>query len=189
MDVLERLLKVHRPIGIYNIKEGSNIYNELSVYGAELERLEEEFNDLLNESFVPTASDWGLSRTEQIFGAVRDDLDVNLRRSMILSRYSLGNRDFTPDSVEKILKTAGVNGKTEEYPAQFRLVVHIEGEHPSERRKWITSQLLSLLPAHLEISPVFEGFSFGDSDSLGLSFREIDEKNMSWAQIDIYCKK
>ena len=187
MDKLIKLINYHSPIGLYNITEGSNIYRELSVYAEELERLEEEVYEVQRESFVSSAKTWGLSSLEQLFGSVRDELDTDFRRSMLTSRFSLQNKDFTPEALEKILQIAGISGKAEEYPRLFRLTVEVFGSYSLAKRKWITSQLRALLPAHLEVDPIFEGFSFSDSDSLGKTFREMEAKAMTWAQIDIYC--
>ncbi|MBR2724688.1 MAG: hypothetical protein IKB72_04555 [Ruminococcus sp.] len=189
MDVLNKFIKLHKPIGIYHIKEGGNIYRELSVYADAFEELFAEIQKAEKEGFILLAEDEGLGEIERVFSALRSDLEKEQRRKMILTRYSLGGRDFTPSLLLKIMDVLGVSGKAQEYPKQFRITFEIEGEHSLERRKWIASELKKLFPAHLEIDPVFEGFSFMNIDERNLSFKEMEQSGMCWADIDIYCEE
>lgn len=188
MNILEKLIKLHKPVGVYDIKEGGNIYRELSVYADALDELLQELETVQREGFILSAEDEGLSQIEQVFGGVRYDLAPTQRRSMIKARCSLSSGDFTPSVLSKFMDVLGIQAQVWEYPSVFRLTFRVEGEHPLSRRKWIASQLKALLPAHLEVDPVFEGFSFADIKKNNLTFGEMEKKAMNWADIDIYCK-
>ena len=187
MKSLERLIKAHSPVGIYDIKNGGNIYSELSVYAQEFERLREELEIALCECFVPTSQAEGLMASERIWGSVRDDLPLYKRRSMILTRYALCEGDFTALAAEKLLKAVGISGEICEYPKQFRITVKVQGSESLAKRRWIREQLRSLFPAHLEVDPVFEGFDWKCADDLGLTFSQIEEKAVCWDDADIFC--
>ena len=187
MKSLDRLIKAHNPVGIYDIRIGGNIYSELSVYAQEFERMREELEVALCECFVPTAQAEGLAGAERIWGAVREDLPLEKRRSMVLSRYALSDGDFTMQTAEKLLKAVGISGEICEYPKLFRVTVAVSGNESLAKRKWIRSELRSLFPAHLEVDPVFEGFCWRDADSRGLTFLQIEEKGMCWDDADIFC--
>jgi len=187
MSALKRLIDVHRPIGIYDIKEGSNIYGELSVYASELDRLEAYLQKACLEAFTALACDEGLSLSESIWGKERGELDTELRRSMILARYSLKAEDFGVKSLKKLLDVMGIEGQVLEYPRQFKVELHTLGSHTQAERKWIRSQAEALFPAHLDITVVFEGFSFEESDRKMNTFDNMESKNMCWSDIDIYC--
>ncbi len=188
MDVLNRLVALHKPLGVYSIKEDTNIYRELSAYAQAFEELLGALAETEQEGFLLTAKEYGLENFESIYGPVMDELSEDKRRKMIFARCSLSISDFTSASLVKILKALGVEGTFREYPAVFRLTVHINGEYPLARRRFIAAQLKALLPAHLETDPVFEGFSFKDVDERGITFGEMEQKGMCWADIDIYCK-
>lgn len=187
MKSMERLVNAHRPVGIYNIVQGGNIYNELLVYAQELERLREELEVALCECFVPTAQAEGLESAERMWGSVRDDLPLSKRRNMILTRYALSGGDFTAEAAEKLLTVVGISGRICEYPRQFRITVEVEDDVSLAKRKWIRNQLRSLFPAHLEVDPVFGGFDWNAAEGLGLSFAQIEQKNMCWDDADIFC--
>ena len=189
MDILNKLLNLHKPIGIYNIKEGGNIYRELSVYAEALTELSDKLLAVEKESFVLSAEDEGLAEIEKVFGASRDELEKEKRRKMILARFSLCSRDFTPASLSKIMDVLGINAEICEYPRQFRITFGIEGARSLAERKWIARELKNLLPAHLEADPVFEGFSFKCIDEASLTFGDMEQRKMCWADIDIYCKE
>ena len=187
MNCLERLIKAHNPVGIYNIKDGGNIYSELSVYAQELERLQKALEDALCESFVPVAKGEGLAAVERIWGSVRADLPLEKRRSMALTRYALCEEDFTAQTAQKLLKAVGISGEICEYPKLFRITVEVKGSESLAKRKWIRAQLRSLFPAHLEVDPVFEGFDWKTAESVGLTFEQIEEKAVCWDDADIFC--
>ena len=48
-------------IGIYNIENGSNIYNELKAYSVELDRIFSELDTMLREYFIETAQSYGIT--------------------------------------------------------------------------------------------------------------------------------
>ena len=188
MNSFESMKAALSPIGIYNITEKSNIAAELRVYASELDRLYEEAEEILRESFYPTAEDWGLSRSERLWGKVRDDLPTDIRRQMLLKRSSIGYGDFTPTGIEKLLAALDAEGEVEEFPSGFRLTVNLQHRNYTQpQQKWIKSQFDMLFPAHLEVEPVFSGFNWAYADSRGLSFSQIEAKGMSWAEIDSYC--
>ena len=86
-----------------------------------------------------------------------------------------------------LLKLLGTEGIIEEYPEVFRVVVNLrERSYKLPERRWIKAQLEALFPCHLEVDPVFLGFDWGVSDKKALNFAQIEEKNMCWADIDIY---
>lgn len=187
MTGTQRLTDAHKPLGIYNIRRGGNIYNELCVYGEELDRLQAELDKALRECFVSGAQDYGLDAAERVWGAVRDDLPLEKRREMILSRYALGCKDFTVSSVQKMLCALGVEGNIREFPAEFCVTIAISGQHTRAQMQWIRAQLRSLFGAHLEVTPVFEGFDWSDAEALGLTFADMENTGMCWDDVDIYC--
>lgn len=190
MSTFESMKSALFPLKIYSIVQGSNIYKELSVYCAELDRLYTKADEILREGFFATAESWGLERMERLWGNVRDDAELSKRREMCILRSAFGFGDFTPEGTEKLLKVLGTEGYIEEYPRLFRIVADLRQRvYKLPERQWIKAQLEALFPCHLEVDPVFLGFDWGASDEKALTFSQMEEKNMCWADIDIYSKE
>lgn len=188
MSTFEKLLKVLSSAGVYEIKEGSNVYYELKAYSAGLDMLTDTLRELECEAFIPTSGSYGLSRRERLFGAVRDDLSAVKRRSMLIERNAFSEGDFTYEGAERILEILSIDGSVEEFPSLNRVVVWADNKGLTKgQRNFIVSQLNLLFPAHLEIDAVFEGFSWADSDKKNLTFEEMESTLRTWAQIDYLC--
>ncbi len=187
MNALSSLLKKHRPLGIYNITENSNIYFELASYAEGLDMLTEVLETQLSECFCATASTFGLEAMERLWGKVRDDLSAQKRREMLLLRSSFGFDDFTLEGAKKLVSFLGLDAKITEYPKAQRIVIDTTGKSYSVgQQNWIVAQLEALLPAHLEIDIVWEGFDFDTMDNKNYTFDSMDAKNLTWSEIDIY---
>ncbi len=188
MSTFEKLAGVLAPLGVYEIKEESTIWSELKAYAVGLDMLREELLELESEAFIPTSESYGLSRRERLFAAVRDDLSVENRRNMLLTRSAFGQGDFTLDGIQKILEFLGIEGSIEEYPFANRVVVWVEDKGLTKgQRNFIISQLNLLFPAHLEIDGVFEGFSWADVKAGNLTFAQMENSQKTWNEIDYLC--
>lgn len=187
MSMLESLISKHSALHIYDITEDSNIHRELQAYAVGLELLTEELDTMLRECFFATAETYGLERAERLWGKVRDDLSLEKRRQMLITRSAFGYRDFTPDGIEKLLKFLGVDGTVYEYPYFNRITVDTNSAQLTQgQRNWIYSQLHSLLPAHLDIDILWGSFCFDDIDAKNLTFDRMDTAQLTWAEIDTY---
>ena len=187
MIVLDSLIEKHRPLHIYNIEQGSNIFCELSAYAEGLQMLRDELDTMLRECFPATAEDYGLEIPERLWGKVRSDLETEKRRQMLIARSSFGYDDFTLSGIQKLLCFLGVEGVVYEYPLTNRIVVDTKGRNLTPGQKnWIRTQLESLLPAHLDIDVLWGTFCFDDIDDKNLTFDYMDSQSMTWSEIDEY---
>ena len=55
-----------RPLGVYDLREGSLNRGELTAYGLALDSREEEMNDTAREMNLITAADFGLEQIEDL---------------------------------------------------------------------------------------------------------------------------
>ncbi len=187
MSVLEKLVRAHIPIGIYNISEDSNLYHELGAYAAGIELVQEDLEVLERETFAKTADSYGLSAWEKLWGAARSDLSISKRREMLLARLGFGYDDFTAEGMSKVLRFLGIEGTIKEYPNVFRATVDVDSKDLTQGiRNWIVSQLQAVFPAHIEADAVFPGFDWDMSDSRNLTFDSMEQRSMRWSEIDIY---
>lgn len=185
MRSLESMIKKLLPLSVYNLKEGSINYAELSAFSEGLDLLRDTLDELLRESFINTAETWGIENLERLSGSARDDLPLIKRREMLTERLSLSTADFTPKGFEKMLRLLGVEGEIEEYPEDMRIVINLSGhELATAQREWVVYQAEALLPAHLNFDVVFSGFNWKISDALNNTFGAMDNKGYCWKEID-----
>lgn len=185
MTSLEAVTKRLEETGLYSIGIHSNVYNELCACCAGLDILRQELDTMEREMLAVTAENYGLNRLERLWGAVRDDVSMEKRREMIVTRNILNLGDFTPQGIKRILRLLGVNGKIEEYPNQMRMVVYVcEKDFSRGQRAFIVSQIKELFPAHLDIDVVLSGLSWSYIESLSLNFLELESRELSWTEID-----
>ena len=181
--IFERLNERTHAVGLY-ADDAVNLNTELEVYAAELERLSEELDRILRESFVVTAEDEGLSVYERIFGAVREDASVEQRREMLVLRMMLGDNDFTPAGFSKAMDSLGVSWELSEYPGLQRMNITVLSDHTPGEQAFIRSQVAELVPAHLEWQLTFNTLTWDQMDRMDRTFTAIDSEALTWDQID-----
>ena len=113
---LNSIKKVLSPLGLYKLDENSLVGKEIEVYEIEIERVKETLENLLKEYFINTATEYGLSLKEKLFGSVKTDLSLENRRKILLNRCSSESYGFNRESVEKSLMSAGIEGYVVENP-------------------------------------------------------------------------
>lgn len=185
MTSLESMINKLAPLRLYNLKDDSVVYAELAAFGAGLDILRAKLSELERESFIPTAQSYGIETYEKLTGNVRNELTIEKRREMLISRYSMGYGDFTLKGFEKMLKLVGVDGEIEESPLCNRIIVKAESkEYTAHEKSWIVWQINSMIPAHLDCDVVFDGFSWKNIDASGNTFAQNDARNLRWKEID-----
>lgn len=185
MSILANLNKKLSGLEIYNLDDpDSNIALELEVYATELERLTEDTAQMLDECFVESASDYGLSNLEEIFGTARDDLSTESRRQMLLKRMSLNNNDFTLDGIQKALESFNLEYTISEYPSYNRLVIIADTNYTIAQKEWIKAEVEKIIPSHLEFSLVFNSLSWEELEAEDLTFAAIDNRDLTWNEFD-----
>lgn len=172
-----------KPLGLYSF-ESTNVSNELLTYAVMIDELNNTLNDLLSECFIDTAEDLGLSQREKVIGAVRGDLSIDKRRSMLKLRESINLSSFTPSKIKKSLESFGLTCEVYEFPTLFTAVVDATGKYTVAQKAWIRSQVEKIMPTHLQVQVVFNGPSWAQIDEYNNNFSYINIKNYSWEQID-----
>lgn len=185
MTACESMYKKMSPLKSYNLEEGSNVYNEISAYGAALDSFRELLDEFLRECFISSAESYGLENRELLVGEIRSELPVERRRSMLIARNLLGENDFTREGFDKFMSSFGVtNYEIVEMPTQLEISVHAGGDYTAVEKIWIENQIKMMLPAHLDSTITFQNIDWADIDDNNLTFSEIDSKNYSWSYIN-----
>ena len=59
-----------------------------------------------------------------------------------------------------------------------------EGEYSKEQQAWIRTQVQKIMPAHQQVHVIFNGPSWDEIDSRDNSFLSMDNRDMTWEEID-----
>lgn len=182
-DALKSMSNALEALSLYDTNS-KNISCELLAYASEFDKLNEKLIHMLNECFVNTATDYGLSEREKLIGAVRDDQSVEKRREMLKIRESIDSSYFTLSKIKKALKSFGLDYVLYEYPSLYMVVVDAVGDYTKEQKAWISTQVQKIMPAHLSVQVIFNGISWASIDAKNNDFHDMDILNFTWQQID-----
>lgn len=161
-----------------------NLSAELHAYADELERLYSELDELLDERWLATAGDMGLSEYEELFGPARHGEDADERRRLLSLRLTLGCGDFTPGGIRQALDSFGLEYEISEYPGYDRLNITAQSDYTKAQQNFIKAETAKIIPAHIEYQLVFNTLTWNDHDAMNRSWSAIDGDNLKWAQID-----
>ena len=187
MTALQSMINSTQPLGVYNLAESSLVYKELSVYATVLDRLTEQISTLEKEIFVQTATDFGLSSWEEIWGLPRTDLSNEKRREMIMSRCSLNYNDFTPLSLSKLFNAIAFPATFVEDAEHFCLYISSDkSKYSMPQRQWIAQEIEEFIPAHLQVYIDFRTIDWDDIDNKKHTFYTMDGMGYTWEEIESY---
>ena len=186
MGAVASMIQKLAPLGVYALQQNSTVYKELCAYAAALDILEATLLQAQQECFICTAQSYGLSHREINIGPVREELTLEKRREMLLSRAALKQDDFNRSGVEQMLSALGLEFTLFELPHQQTLHIDCKGSYTQAQRKWISSQPIAQLPAHLDVLLDFRNLQWSTIDAKNLTFASMDAKAMTWKQIESY---
>lgn len=183
MDSYFTMQKALLNTGLYDFFD-TTVDSEIRAYSVELDRLDNTVSTLLNEEFFQTASSYGLTNFELLYGPVMDNLSIMTRRKMLLKRESINQNDFTLGGFEKALKSLNLDYVLYEFPKFSRVMIYAQGDYTNAQKNWIRAQLEKIIPAHLEWQIAFNSLSWEELEKKNLSFSEIDDKDLTWEAFD-----
>lgn len=151
MMVLDSMLEKLLPLGLYDLDEGSNVFAELSAYAEALQRHKDNTNEVLRECFISSSESFGLDDRESLIGFTSgSDFDTADRREMLILRKSINENDFTVSGFTKMLRSFGVASyQLTEHPSQYSINVAINGIITNDKKAWIESQIMKIIPVNM----------------------------------------
>ena len=157
MDTLESMKRQLRPTGLYRLDGTTAVELELAVYADALDAVRGELLELQAESFVATASGYGLRLRERASGLSPEGETAD-RRAALLGFGAVRRDSATRSALEAVFASLGFDAELEEDAAGQKITVKFRsmpkcGE--TEARK----KLEIFLPAHLEAKADFTGVS------------------------------
>lgn len=185
MDSLSSVIQKLEPLGVYNLKPGSNIYWELYAYCKELDRLNTELDEMVKEAFIPTAETYGLTQKEKLYDQGSEGISTALRRSMLIKRFSARDDTFTLKDITVFISGLGIEFQLTESPKENTVIAEVsKSVYTQEKESFIKEQIQGVMPAHLNVEVYFGGKSWNVLDGQNDTFSRMDALNYTWEQFD-----
>jgi hypothetical protein len=149
MGAYDSMKKCMLPTGLYRLDGSTLVDKELQAYAEVLDPLYEDIKNLRNESFVPTAADYGLRYHELALGVLWPEDEVEDRRRIIYALGSVGAHGCSRAAFEKLLADLGIEAELTEDVADRKLTIHVKKEPINYPKDW-EEVVERFVPAHIE---------------------------------------
>lgn len=163
MRHLEQLVELLRPLGVYDLREGTVNRGELDSYALRLDEGLDDLEDTGREMIVTTASDFGLERVEELLPYRPVSSTLEQRRGALAALLRIGGDSFTPAAINDTLAGCGINARAEEGSQPGYVEVYFPGvagiPEGFDRLRVIIEEIL---PCHLGITYVFWYRTWGE---------------------------
>lgn len=175
------MVSLLRPLGVYNLREGTVNRGELTAYGLALDSREAELSDTAREMSLTTAEDFGLERIEDLLPYRPVYETAAQRRAALAALLRIGGDSFTPEAINDTLRGCGLNAWAEEGEKPGYVKVYFpEVAGIPEGFDRLREIIEEILPSHVEVTYVFwyntwnmvakRHPTFGDAGAAGLSW-------------------
>lgn len=185
VTALQSLSKKLAPLNIYDIREGTNIFAELSAYAYAINKHRQNTQIALRECFISTAESYGIEMREKVFGNPREDYTLSQRREMLKLRRGLGDSDFTLAGFDKFMNSLGAGSyNLLEMYSTYEAAVTMFNTFSNTDAEWIENQINLFLPAHIIVYVYYGGPTFSEIDTADLTYSAFDTNDKTWRQIE-----
>ena len=152
-DYLASLL---RPLGVYDLREGTVNRGELEAYGVRLDHMAGELEDTAREMNLTTAEGFGLERVEELLPYRPVCATPGQRREALAALLRIGGDSFTPAAINDTLRGCGLNARAEEGGQPGYVKVYFpEVAGIPEGFDGLRAIIEEILPSHVDVTYVF----------------------------------
>mgnify|MGYP005805432141 CR=1 FL=1 len=168
---LKRLL---RPLGVYDLREGTVNGAELSALGEGLDTVEERLEAAEREALTATAEGEGLSRREALFARRPAASAPAERRAAIAALLQIDGDSLTPSAIDNTLGGCGIRAWAREMGGGKLRVIFPEVAGVPEGFEQMKRIILDILPCHLEIEFYFRYLTWAECEAAGYPWAGVE---------------
>ncbi|QEY35483.1 DUF2313 domain-containing protein [Caproiciproducens galactitolivorans] len=186
MRVLESMVSSMRATGLYALDGTTQVDYELQAYAAGLDMVFEALTELQRESYIATASGYGLLNWESLL-RIQPAGSTQERRGRILKRSAVTPNSFTRKDMEYALSAPGIDVEVCEYIPEKKIYVNCKDAGAKSEQGLSIQQAAKLfLPAHLDAELDFRSISWNNIDGENQMFDALEEMGLTWDAVDNY---
>lgn len=182
-NYLKQLL---RPLGVYDLSDGSLSASELDALGAGLDGVDEAIRYSERESALSTAESEGLDRLEALFARAPVHHSTALRREAIAALLRIGVGAMTLRDINDTISGCGIRAEAQE-KGQFgyiRVIFPEVAGIPPEFEQ-IQQIILDIIPCHLEVEFYFRYLTWAECHAHGYTWAIVQENQWSWKEFQL----
>lgn len=177
-DYLKNLL---RPLGIYNLADGSLSASELEALGRGLDEASQAMDYAEREGALPTASGEGLDRWESLFASAPVHYSTLLRREAIAALLRIGGDSFTLSAINDTISGCGIRAVAQEKDRfGYIRVIFPEVAGIPEDFDRIRTIILDIIPCHLEVEFYFRYLTWAECHAYGYTWAVVHQREYTW---------
>lgn len=186
MRALESMISSMRATGMYALNGTTQVDYELQAYAVGLNMAFEALTELQRESYVATASDYGLFNRESAL-QIQPAESTQERRDRILKRCAITPNSFTRRDMEYALAVPGTDTEVCEYVTEKKIYVNCkDADAKSGQGLSIQKAAKLFLPAHLDAELDFRRISWNNIDGENQTFDALEGMSLTWDAVDNY---
>lgn len=181
MGYSEHLTNLLRPLGIYDLKEGSLSRSELDALGHGLDALSDRLDYVERESSLATAAGEGLNKWESLFARTPVHYSTDLRREAIAALLRISGDSFTLSDINNTISGCGIKAVVQE-TGQFGYVRIIFPDVAGipEGFEQIREIILDIIPCHLDVEFSFRYLTWAECEARQYTWAIIHARAYTW---------
>lgn len=181
MNYAEQLRALLKPLGVYDLDAPIN-GSSLEAKGAALDRMHEWLEEMVRETDLTTAQDWGLSEWKHLFSVVPASATVSELRSSLQALLRISPGVCTLEAVRDTLSGCGIPTQVEEAGTGAVKVSFPGIAGQPENFEQLRANIETILPAHVGIEYVFRYLTWAELESRKWKFQNIE--GMTWDELE-----
>lgn len=181
MGYCDHLKELLRPLGIYDLTEGSLSASELEALGQGLDGAEAAVDYAEREGSLPTAQGEGLDRWESLFASAPVHYSTQLRREAIAALLRIGEDSFTLAAINDTISGCGIRALAQEKNRfGYIRVIFPDIVGIPEGFERIRTIILDIIPCHLEVEFYFRYLTWAECHAHGYTWAFVQQQEHTW---------
>lgn len=186
MGYAEYLAELLRPLGVYDLTEGTINRSELEGYGHCLDEGAEELAETEREMCLATAEGFGLAQVEEMLPYRPVCVSAEGRRAALAALLRIGGDSFTLEAVNDTISGCGIRARARETGTPNCVEVYFPdtvGEPEGFER--IRQIIEEILPCQLGIAYVFRYLTWAEAGEKFADWAQVQAGGLTWAQVKV----
>ncbi len=184
-DTLNQLESILSPLGIYKIEDNSIIKAELVAYAYGIDLVKEQIQKTLEEGFIQTSQDFGLSLREELM-KIEPEGSIDQRREKIIKRNCVIRGEWNPKRINEILEETKLDVSLVEDFKKRRVIITFASQKDAtiENLSKVLNAIKGEIPAHLEIRSNIKPITWNDIDEANKQFLYLDRLELTFDSLE-----
>ncbi len=180
------LKEMLRPLGVYDLSEGSLSGSELEAAGAALDGCCAAVEWAEREAILSTAEAEGLTLWEDLFAHRPVDYGVRRRREAIAALLQVSGDSFTLAGINRAIRGCGIWAEAQETGEYGHIrVIFPDVSGIPQGFEQIRDVILDLIPCHLETEFYFRYITWEECEAQGFTWEMVHAAEHTWYSFEL----